>query len=115
APLRCFFTRDAGMVLASPGDPNTAWTILMIVRLRIGGGLVLLALAAASGCSGVQDSTQPPVGSISVPARRDDSELTTSRMPAQPARNSPHTSRAESHCTIPPTLPPLVDSDPFPP
>jgi hypothetical protein len=37
---------------------------------------MLLALIAVCGCNTVQDSNQPPVGSISVPASRDDGEVT---------------------------------------
>ena len=44
----------------------------MSVQQRICLGLLLLGLAGTGGC-GVQDSTQPPVGSISVGARKESS------------------------------------------
>ncbi len=42
----------------------------MTVRGRIGVGLLLVGLFGTGGCS-VQDANQPPVGSISVGARKD--------------------------------------------
>jgi len=49
----------------------------MTLRHRIGGGLLLLvtAFVATSGCGGVQDPDQPAVGSVSVPATRDDDDV----------------------------------------
>jgi hypothetical protein len=55
----------------------------MTLRSRIVGGLLPLVLAASPGC-GVQDSTQPPVGSISVPAGRDDGGVTITGKAARP-------------------------------
>jgi hypothetical protein len=43
----------------------------MALRQRIWSGLLLTGLAVTGGC-GVQDPDQPPVGSISVRASRDD-------------------------------------------
>jgi len=50
----------------------------MTLRHRIGGGLLLFVMAfvATGGCGGVQDADQPAVGSISVPAKRDDDDAT---------------------------------------
>ena len=44
----------------------------MTHRLKIGGGLLLVSLAAACGCGGGQDPDQPAVGSISVKADKND-------------------------------------------
>jgi hypothetical protein len=48
---------------------------VMALRQKVCGGLLLAALVATGGC-GVQDSDQPAVGSISVPAGRDDNAPT---------------------------------------
>jgi hypothetical protein len=56
----------------------------MPLRLRIAAGLALLLLSASPGCDTVQDSTQPPIGSISAPPNRDDDQLKISGKTAQP-------------------------------
>ncbi len=42
----------------------------MLLFRNVGIGLLIVALVGVNGC-GVQDPTQPPVGSISVGARKD--------------------------------------------